>query len=59
MPPNSFADLQFVLELRQHIDDCQMELTKVVNENRSASERDALIGAIAELKTALIQHMQW
>ena len=56
MSSDSFADLMFVLELRQRIDDCQTELTKVMNDpNRSASERDALIGSIAELKKVLTE----
>jgi hypothetical protein len=56
MSSDSFADLMFVLELRQRIDDCQTELTKVMNDpNRPASERDALIGSIAELKKVLAE----
>jgi hypothetical protein len=59
MSSNSLSDLLFVLELHQRIYDCQTELTKVMNDpHRSASERDALISAIAELKTALIEHTQ-
>ena len=59
MSSNSLSDLVFVLELHQRIYDYQTELTKVMHDpNRTASERDALIGAIAELKTVLVQHTQ-
>jgi hypothetical protein len=59
MSSNSLSDFVFVLELHQRIYDYQTELTKVMHDpNRTASERDALIGAIAELKTTLIEHTQ-
>jgi len=54
------AVTEFVMEVNERIEAIHAELRRVMNSpTGTASEQDALLGAIAELKTALIEYGMW
>jgi hypothetical protein len=53
MPAHLIPTVDFVLLVNTRIDQLQLELTRVASPTGRASERHAIVGAIAELKTVL------